>query len=84
MADKSDYILNISGLEEESVDEATAGRVATPRRWIGMQFDCCSSYSRIYKNAKGTAYHGNCPRCGRSVRIRIGPEGTSHRFFRYS
>lgn len=84
MADGSDYILDIAGVEGESADDRPAAPATRVRRWIGMQFDCCSSYSRIYKNAKGTAYHGNCPRCGRSVRIRVGPGGTNHRFFRFS
>ena len=87
MADDFDYILSISGMTEEGVSESADEPAAESakmagRRWIGMQFECCGCYSRIYRNAKGTAYLGNCPRCGRSVRVRVGPGGTSHRFFR--
>jgi hypothetical protein len=82
MADGSDYILDVAGVEGESAEESPPAKRVRP--WIGMQFDCCGCYSRIYKNAKGTAYLGNCPRCGRSVRIRVGPDGTNHRFFRYT
>ena len=52
------------------------------RPFVGVEFDCCSIYTRVYVNAEGTAYEGNCPRCGKPVRLKIGPGGTSSRFFR--
>ncbi len=57
---------------------------ASVARFLGVSFECCSVYSRIYINADGTAYTGNCPRCARPVRVRIGPGGSSSRFFRVS
>lgn len=51
------------------------------RRFVGIHFTCCSVYHRIYINAQGTAYKGNCPRCSRPIRIRVGPGGTDNRFF---
>ena len=51
------------------------------RPWIAVRWECCSAYSRIYRNAAGTAYEGRCPRCRRPVRVRVGPGGTDHRFF---
>ena len=63
---------------------ATQPEGAESRRYIGVRFDCCATYTRIYINAEETAYVGNCPRCGKQVRLRIGPDGTDARFFSVS
>ena len=52
------------------------------RPFLGVMFECCSVYTRIYRNKKGDAYTGNCPKCARRLVIRIAPGGTSSRFFR--
>lgn len=49
--------------------------------FIGIMFNCCGVYARIYKNKDGTAYVGRCPKCMRNVRVAVGKEGTSQRFF---
>ena len=54
----------------------------TPRPWISITWTCCSTYSRVYRNAAGTAYEGRCPRCQRPVTARIGNGGTAARTFR--
>jgi hypothetical protein len=75
--EEPDYWLDIRGLEANS----ESVRRAAGRRWIGVRFDCCGAYQRIYKNAEGTAYVGRCPQCLREVRVKVGPGGTSSRFF---
>ncbi|GMU23401.1 MAG: hypothetical protein AMXMBFR13_34790 [Phycisphaerae bacterium] len=81
MSDEPPYILDIEGLQEPD-DAAAPAEAASGRRWIGIQFECCGVYTRIYRNRAGTAYEGNCPRCGRAVRARIGSGGTNQRLFR--
>ena len=81
MSDDPSYILDIHDLDESPAGTDTP---AAPdgRRWVGVRFDCCGIYTRIYRNDDDTAYVGRCPRCQRRVRIAIGPGGTSDRLFR--
>jgi hypothetical protein len=51
------------------------------RRFVGIHFVCCGAYARVYVNRDDTAYEGSCPRCGKKVRLVIGPGGTDARFF---
>ena len=51
------------------------------RSFVGVRFACCDVYSRVYVNRARTAYEGNCPKCSKRVRLRIGPGGTDSRFF---
>ncbi|UUO08107.1 hypothetical protein M4951_07255 [Blastopirellula sp. J2-11] len=53
----------------------------TRRDFLGVQFTCCSTYVRIYKNREGTHYEGKCPKCYRSVRFEIGSGGSDARFY---
>jgi hypothetical protein len=57
-------------------------RQSDGRRFVGIQFVCCDVYSRVYINRDQSAYEGNCPKCAKRVRLRIGPGGTDARFFR--
>jgi hypothetical protein len=51
------------------------------KKFLGIMFDCCQVYARIYPNAAGTHYEGRCPRCRRLLKVRIGEGGTGRRFF---
>lgn len=59
----------------------TEEKTPKQKNYLGIMFNCCSTYGRIYKNKEGTAYVGRCPRCMRSIKVPIGKEGTSQRFF---
>jgi len=80
MSDEPAYHLDIPGLADGA--EAAEAPTAPVRRWIGIRFECCGVYARIYRNRAGTAYVGRCPECLREVTIRVGPGGTDARFFR--
>ncbi|MBF0530153.1 MAG: hypothetical protein HQK55_12960 [Deltaproteobacteria bacterium] len=52
------------------------------RKFLGIKFNCCNVYYRIYVNRQGTHYEGRCPKCGQPVKVRIDPTaGTNTRFF---
>ncbi len=80
MPDDPAYILNIDDLKHTEADPSSNSNRG--RRWLGIRFDCCDVYNRIYRNAAGTAYAGRCPKCYRRITIRVGPAGTVNRFFR--
>ena len=51
------------------------------KNFVGIIFTCCNVYGRLYKNKEGTAYVGRCPKCMKSLRLKIGPGGCNARFF---
>ncbi|GHT14099.1 hypothetical protein FACS1894170_10770 [Planctomycetales bacterium] len=51
------------------------------RKFVGVKFNCCGVYVRIYVNKDGTAYEGRCPKCFKPVKLKIGSGGTDNRFF---
>ncbi|MEX2216748.1 MAG: hypothetical protein WD768_21720 [Phycisphaeraceae bacterium] len=82
MSKNPDYILDLS----TSPRNAAGSKVDNPaslrgRPWLAIQWKCCSVYSRVYRNAAGTAYDARCPRCGRVIHVQVGEGGTSSRFF---
>ena len=52
------------------------------KEFVGVLFECCNVYRRIYINKDGNGYEGRCPKCSNTVNIIIGPEGTSSQFFK--
>ena len=52
------------------------------RPWVGVMFECCNAYRRIFKRPDGQAYEGKCPKCHRVARVRVGEGGSGSRIFR--
>lgn len=69
---------------EAPAPPGTGEAAAEQRSFLGVRFDCCGIYARVYKNAAGDAYEGRCPKCAQPVRFDVGPGGTSSRFFSVS
>ncbi len=63
-------------------DEPDGDNANSPRPYIGVYFECCGVYARIYRQDDQMVYLGRCPRCLRQIRVRVGPGGTSERLFR--
>ena len=84
-----DYILDIDGLGPPRHDGLPSQHAAPDHGsqqplhgpWLAVHWTCCQVYSRIYRNRAATAYTGICPRCGKPLRVPIGPDGTDCRFF---
>jgi len=89
MMEKPDYILEIGGSQggdssQDPSEPAQAGDAegrAGSRPYISVLFECCGVYQRIYRNRAGDAYQGHCPKCLKPARVKVGPGGTSSRFF---
>jgi hypothetical protein len=74
-----DYVLDIRGISDDASPAPAFGPL--PRPWVGIKFDCCGVYTRVYRNRDDTAYTGHCPKCLRKIRLAVGPGGTDARFF---
>ena len=51
------------------------------RPFLGVLFECCRVYLRIYRNPEDEFYVGRCPRCGKVTRFRVGADGSNARFW---
>jgi hypothetical protein len=51
------------------------------RPFLGVHFECCDVYVRLYRPNDRPFYQGRCPKCSKSVFIPVGKGGTSSRFF---
>ncbi|MEM9418680.1 MAG: hypothetical protein AAGA25_06425 [Planctomycetota bacterium] len=75
-----DFIVEIDGLQPPAPSSTPASSLKG-RPWLSVKWRCCSVYSRVYRNRRGDAYEGRCPKCGAPVKAKIGPGGTDNRFF---
>lgn len=51
------------------------------QKFLGVRFDNCHAYGRLYLNDAGDAYVGRCPRCGTPYHVWVGEGGTDSRMF---
>ena len=51
------------------------------RDFIGVQFDCCKTYTRVYLKDGGRSQIAHCPKCGKPFTIRFSPSGTDDVFW---
>jgi len=63
-------------------DDPAANTGTGPRPYLGILFECCGVYARVYRQPHEMIYRGRCPKCLRLVQVRVGPDGTPARFFR--
>ncbi|MCG8527493.1 MAG: hypothetical protein MI748_14015 [Opitutales bacterium] len=54
----------------------------TGKKFLGIHFLGCNTYGRLYPNKEKSHYVGRCPRCGLTLKVKIGAHGTDERFFR--
>ena len=77
MKDRRD-IVDVEGLPPPEPPPPSPG---ARRPFLSVWYRCCHTYGRMYRNPDQTEYVGRCPRCGATVRARIGPDGTPRRSF---
>jgi hypothetical protein len=81
-SDPRDYILELSSAAATPPPLETSTKPsAAASTFLSIHFRCCNVYSRIYKNAAGTAYAGHCPKCRRRAQIGISADGSNARMF---
>ena len=76
-----DYIVDLSGKPHANTPTGDSPPSTAPRPWLAIRWQCCATYSRVYRNRSRTAYEGHCPKCARAIKVPIGPGGTNNRFF---
>ncbi len=74
-----DTVEHIDRSEPARSAPGAANRV---RPWIGVLFECCGVYARVYREPSVARYDGRCPRCGVPVTVRVSPEGVESSFIR--
>jgi hypothetical protein len=78
MGDPRDYKLDVAGLGRPERSDETP---AKGRPFLGLKFNCCGTYQRVYRSDDGKWYRGRCPKCLKPVEIRVGAGGSDSRFF---
>ncbi|MCG8407191.1 MAG: endonuclease Q family protein [Phycisphaerales bacterium] len=78
----SGYIIDIVSSVEADVSGFESEDATNERPWVGVHFECCGVYTRVYRDAEARQYDGRCPRCGRPIKIGVGPQGIQAKVLR--
>ena len=78
---KLDLVLESDGTLRDMADAAASSSSSDSRPWIGIHFQCCGVYTRVYRRPEAVSYEGRCPKCAAKVSLRVGPEGVASRVF---
>ncbi|MCC6676974.1 MAG: hypothetical protein IT436_07510 [Phycisphaerales bacterium] len=70
---------NSESLDLTEGDVSRAGPAGRP--WIQVWFRCAGRYLRVFRHHDGSGYTARCASCGKCIRFRTGPGGTSQRRF---
>lgn len=79
--DRLDLVLEVDGTIRDAAQPQDTNRTAVGRPWIGIHFECCGVYTRVYRQPADARYEGRCPKCGVRVNLRVGPDGIASRTF---
>ena len=79
--EKLDLVLETDGTLRDAGEAAATRGTGGGRPWIGIHFQCCGVYTRVYRERDATCYEGRCPKCAASVSLRVGPDGVASRVF---
>lgn len=84
MSGASEYHIDIVSSAEGDFDRLRPDTLATSRPWVGVHFECCGMYRRIYRRPADSSYVGHCPKCSHRISLSVGPDGVDARIFRAS
>lgn len=76
-----DLIVDSDGTLRDGNEAPSAAGQSGDRPWIGIHFQCCGVYTRVYRQRDATSYDGRCPKCAAKVSLRVGPDGVASRVF---
>ncbi|HPF41473.1 MAG TPA: hypothetical protein PK093_22790 [Phycisphaerae bacterium] len=71
--------LDITDLDPPGETPMADSATSSHRVWVGVYYECCAAYARVYRRPDDLRYQGRCPECGASVSIRVGPNGIAAR-----
>jgi len=53
----------------------------TGRSYIGVHYECCQVYSRVYLKQEQKKQISHCPKCGNAFHIKFSENGTDSPFW---